>query len=354
MSRKDRALWSRMLLLALGLLLAGLWWLPVLRPAGAQTGWQEVIRTPGGQYGWVSLGRWKRVEGWGAYPCWTGCEPNWYHPVSGPDAYWWTPGYDDAAWSSQGYVDWHNDWDVYGWQPIPAIGKYVWKARDGWPNNRVDLHRRRFTVPAGDPVVLARIHLFSDNHSEWWIDGVRIGVLASMSWTTWNLPPSLLQAGDHLLAVAVYNDWACEGCNPFGIQYLLEVYRAAPTPTPTLPAPAGDCAWPYLVWHGGRLPAPSAGQRITVPIPPDRPDLTGVEIRLTPPAPSPYGSWVYRLPPTPPAVTFSRESTGDPTFGEALRGTWEAWGAYQTVQGYGPWGRLCAWTTFWLPEHLER
>jgi hypothetical protein len=102
---------------------------------------------------------------------------------------------------------------------------------------------------------------------------------------------------------------------------------------------------------GGRLPTPSAGQILTVSVP-ARPDLRAVEVRLTPPAGA--GSWIYRLPATPPAAVFSRETVGDPTFGERLRGRWEAWAAYETATGYGPWGRICDWTTFWLPGHLDR
>lgn len=198
------------------------------------TGWNEVARSPGGQYGWQTLGRWKRLDRdlHPAYDCDTAnqCPPNWYRPTTGEDAYWWTPGFDDSSWSTQGYVDWHSAWTVYGWDPIPDIGRYVWKAEPGWNNNLTDLHRRWFYIPLGYRVTQARIRRFSDNHSEWFINGQSVGAWAAKEGTIEPIDPTPFHAGNNLLAVAVYNDNAFEGNNPFGIQYILEVYLTLDCP----------------------------------------------------------------------------------------------------------------------------
>ena len=94
--------------------------------------WTELIRTPGGTYGWVTLGRWQRV----AHDAYNGCGGNSctftpYEPTTGANATWWTTGYNDSTWSSQGYADWTSGWTTYGWSPVPEIGRYVWKASSG-------------------------------------------------------------------------------------------------------------------------------------------------------------------------------------------------------------------------------
>jgi len=160
--------------------------------------------------------------------------------------------------------------------------------------------------------------------------------------------PAGLHIGNYRWGCALWGNWTSLHVDYVRVQGQV---TPTPTPTPTPPAPVGSCERPFLVWMGGRLPTPSAGQVLTVSVP-ARPDLRAVEVRLTPPAGA--GSWIYRLPATPPAAVFSRETVGDPTFGEERRGRWEAWAAYETAAGYGPWGRICDWTTFWLPGHLDR
>jgi hypothetical protein len=351
----------------------------------AQSGWVEVLRSPGGSYGWQTLGRWRRVS-YNAYDGHCGRSFCPYEPTSGPDAFWWTAAFNDGGWSGQGYVDWWSDWPAYGYNPIPSIGPYAWRAEPPMANYVADLHRRWFwvSVPAGYRIAAVRFTVFADNCAKWYLNGAE--AFEDCLWpdpaTVTLTTPGLIVPGWNLLAVQVTNDGSCDGCNPIGIQYVIEIMQEpaptptrtptptntptptptwtptptptrtpTPTPTPTPPAPVGSCARPFLVWMGGRLPTPSAGQVLTVSVP-ARPDLRAVEVRLTPPAGA--GSWIYRLPATPPAAVFARETVGDPTFGEERRGRWEAWAAYETAAGYGPWGRICDWTTFWLPGHLDR
>lgn len=312
----------------------------------AQSGWVEVLRSPGGSYGWQTLGRWRRVS-YNAYDGHCGRSFCPYEPTSGPDAFWWTAAFNDGGWSGQGYVDWWSDWPAYGYNPIPSIGPYAWRAEPPMANYVADLHRRWFwaSVPAGYRIAAVRFTVFADNCAKWYLNGAE--AFEDCFWpdpaTVTLTTPGLIVPGWNLLAVQITNDGACDGCNPIGIQYVIEIMQE--------PAPVGSCARPFLVWMGGRLPTPSAGQVLTVSVP-ARPDLRAVEVRLTPPAGT--GSWVYRLPATPPAAVFSRETVGNPTFGEEQRGRWEAWAAYETNAGYGPWGRICDWTTFWLPGHLDR
>ena len=98
--------------------------------------WTEVARSPGLENGWHTLGHWQRVgpsQGGDAYPgCISAADPSCiyypYEPTTGPNANWWSVGYDDSAWSSQGYDDWNSAWTIYGWDPVPTIGEHVWKA----------------------------------------------------------------------------------------------------------------------------------------------------------------------------------------------------------------------------------
>jgi hypothetical protein len=201
--------------------------------------WTELIRTPGGAYGWQTLGRWLRTS----YDAYAGCGGNScsftpYEPITGANAYWWTTGFNDTAWSSQGFVDWHADWTKYGWSPVPEIGKYVWKAGPGWPSGNTDLHRRAFSLslPAGYTLSGVRVKFFSDNRSRWYLNGTLVADLSSSASNTVALPVNSLVPGANLLAVAVSNDNFLPNGNPMGLQYVLEVYLIPSTPTPTATA----------------------------------------------------------------------------------------------------------------------
>ncbi len=156
---------------------------------------------------------------------------------SGVDGNWWTSGFNDTAWSTQGYVDWHTDWTTYGWSPVPEIGPYVWKAGPGWPDGRTDLHRRAFnlSIPTGYTLTAARIKFFSDNRSRWYLNGVLVADLSASFSNVAALPTAIIAPGSNLLAVAVSNDNFGHNSNPMGIQYILEVYLSPNTPTPTVP-----------------------------------------------------------------------------------------------------------------------
>ncbi len=200
----------------------------------------ELVRTPGGTYGWVPLlGRWERVNH-DAYPgCYSANNcPSYltYAPDTGPYAYWWTPGYNDNAWSDDAWSAWESDWDDYGWSPIPTIGKYVYRAKVPLSNGVTDLHRREFTLttPAGYVLDHVEVQVFSDNHSEWYINGDHLHTQDASQWAFFDLPAGPFVEGSNLLAVAFHNDNVCVNCNPMGIQYVLTaVFQQLPTPTPT-------------------------------------------------------------------------------------------------------------------------
>jgi len=237
---------SRWLLLIVAVLMVGLASVAALpapatgRPLSQAAYWSEVARTPGGAYGWQTLGRWKRVN-WDAYSgCGgTSCTFAKYEPGSGVDGNWWMSGFNDTAWSTQGYVDWHTDWTTYGWSPVPEIGPYVWKAGPGWPDGKTDLHRRAFnlSIPVGYTLTAARIKFFSDNRSRWYLNGVLVADLSASFSNIAMLPTAIIAPGSNLLAVAVSNDNFGHNSNPMGIQYILEVYLSPNTPTP-IPSPS--------------------------------------------------------------------------------------------------------------------
>lgn len=203
--------------------------------------WTEVARSPGLENGWQTLGRWQRVsqgQGGDAYPgCVGAADPGCvfypYEPTTGPNASWWTSGYNDSAWSTQGYVDWNSAWTDYGWAPIPSIGEHVWKAEPGWPAGTTDLHRRTFEIAQGCTVLNARGSLFSDNTSRWYINGTFVGQSEATAGTQAAVPAAPFHSGTNLLAVQVSNDHVSLTNNPFGIQYILEVQLLCGNPTPT-------------------------------------------------------------------------------------------------------------------------
>lgn len=203
--------------------------------------WIEVVRSPGQENGWQTLGRWRRVsqgQGGDAYPgCISasdpGCVYHPYEPTTGSNASWWTVGYNDSAWSAQGYVDWNSAWTTYGWTPIPTIGEHVWKAEPGWPAGATDLHRRTFEIAPGCSVLDARLTLFSDNHSRWYINGTLVVQSEASASRLVSIPIAPFHSGSNLLAMQVNNDHVSLTNNPFGIQYILEVQLLCVTPTPT-------------------------------------------------------------------------------------------------------------------------
>jgi hypothetical protein len=214
-------------------------YLPLIMVGRPPAVWTEVARTPGGVYGWRTHGHWLRVN-WDAYRgCYSAssCPYYPYEPTSGPNANWWQPEFNDSAWSAQGYVDWNSIWTQYGWSPIPALGPYVWKAEPGWPAAVTDLHRFTFEIPQGCTVEDARGTYFSDNTSQWYINGTLIGRSDATSSRQVSIPTAPFRSGSNLLAVQVSNDNVTLTNNPFGIQYILEVALscepAPSTPTPT-------------------------------------------------------------------------------------------------------------------------
>ncbi len=151
--------------------------LQVYMPIIMKTGWTELARSPGGSYGSQTLGRWRRVS-WDAY---RGCpnaalcpyfpfEPtNPSDPTWGSEANWWTEGYNDSSWSMQGWVHWSTVWELPQWHAISAIGPYAWSAEQPQISQQTDLHRRQVTL--NFKAINARITVFSDNDSTWYING---------------------------------------------------------------------------------------------------------------------------------------------------------------------------------------
>jgi len=200
--------------------------------------WTEVARSPGGTYGAVALGRWARAS-YNGYNGACGipfyCP---YEPTSGAYMNWFAESYNDSGWSGTAFVYWHGMWDSYGWNPVPALGKYAYVAFEANRNDNylVDMHRRTFNIPAGKLVQDARIRYFSDNVGSVYINGQSVGMMSGAD-ITMGLNPAAFRTGGNLLALAVTNDGACypaNDCNPFGVQYVIEVLLAdAPTPTHT-------------------------------------------------------------------------------------------------------------------------
>lgn len=193
--------------------------------------WFEVTRTPAMSYGPHTLGKWVFITSHG-YDC-SRSPPikEIYRPTTGANAYWWTPGYDDSAWSSTGYVVWNDTWPIWGFNPLPQIGDYVWNGTRPCCGTTYDfayfapdtsaLHRRQFTLPSS-PYVLGRgrLHVFSDNEAMFYINGNQVGDFN-------NIPASWFDVGGtNVLAVQVCND--CTPNNMMGIQYILEVYYLPP------------------------------------------------------------------------------------------------------------------------------
>ena len=196
--------------------------------------WTELARSPGGTWGAVSLGRWARST-YNAYNGW--CGDPFYCPYPGFGVYanYYAESYNDSAWSTTAFVYWDPMWTDYGWEPVPELGEYMYVAFESGRNANyiVDMHRRTFTVPAGKQVVAAHLRYFSDNVGSIYINGQAAGLMSGANQTT-VLPAAAFRTGSNLLALAVTNDGMCDGCNPFGVQYILEAeLEDIPTPTPT-------------------------------------------------------------------------------------------------------------------------
>jgi hypothetical protein len=203
-------------------------------PSSQASGWTEVVRSPGGLMGPVTWGHWRRQDYDAYHGCYSSsfCAYYPYEPTGGSYAYWWARGFDASSWSAEGRVDWRGSWDG-GWTPIPQIGRYAWKAEGGWPNGVTDLHRVWFDIPADCQVGDARLYTWSDNHSRYYINDVFIAQHHGSQYALRYFDHGVLQSGSNLLALQVNNDNVNDGRNPFGVQYLVEVYCIPPTPTPT-------------------------------------------------------------------------------------------------------------------------
>lgn len=204
--------------------------LPSLTPTGTPLPpqWGVFALTPGGVSGWQTFGRWATLAYDGYDGCGgAGCVAVRYEPDSGVYAGWWLFGYDDSGWSTQGYVAWHDAWTAYDWHPIPAIGRFVWKADSYWQHGHTYLHRNTFEIPAEYQVIGAQLSVFSDNASAWYINGQYVYEHTVSDYVVQELAPELFRAGANLIAVSIYNDTQAgcgEDCNPFGVQYLLELH----------------------------------------------------------------------------------------------------------------------------------
>jgi hypothetical protein len=386
----------RLIGLLVSAILIGLVLNPISSVAGGrlqQTAyWTELIRSPGGAYGWQTLGHWLRT----AYDAYNGCggtscsfTP--YEPTTGANAYWWTSGFNDTAWSTQGYVDWHNDWTKYSWSPVPEIGRYVWKAGSGWPSGATDLHRRAFTlsIPAGYTLSGARLKFFSDNRSRWYLNGVLVADLNSSFANTVSLSTASLVSGSNLLAVAVSNDNFAPNGNPMGLQYVLEIYLIPSTATPTGTATATRTATstatrtPTATSTSTATPSRTPTSTYTATATPTwTPAPISVQLsaqypRLVLYAPSiglpaqtlqtkvsgllpPYAPTFYVMAPdgtllvlphaaSTSSFNFGPSEAGDMHFGVSQVGMWQA----QVVVS-GTLSNSVSWEVLWLPVHVTR
>ncbi len=352
-----------------------LWGLDVPAPV-PQMAWTELIRTPS-HYGSVTLGRNARVYHYDAYNGACGLWYCAYEPAGGAYQNWFTEGYNASGWSTTAFMHWDAAWDGL-YAPIPALGHFAWVAveenRD-W-NHIVDMHRRTFHVPAGKVVVGARLHAFSDNMASWYVNGQRVANGTGGGHHTLTIAPALLRTGTNLLAVAVTNDGACQGCNPCGLQYLLEVQlvdEATPTPTATatptptatptltptptatpIPVPGALTRdYPWLIWFGPQVGQPTQILRGTGFTP------SGfVQLHLWCPAdadgPASHCGQeaVYPLrADAAGAFVFTALDAGEADFGTPCRGAWLAW-AEDWTSGLD--SNSVEWVTSWFPVRRER
>jgi hypothetical protein len=212
------------------------------RPLLQDPGWTEVARVSGG-------GAWAR-QPYNAYA--GGFHP--YEPATGPYAQWWTESYAGGGSWGSGMEGWCGHW--WGsppYAPIPEIGRRAYGrygAGCNHPNYVVDMHRQPFTLPPAYRVTQARVVLFSDNISTVYVNGTRIAYHEGGPGAH-AFDPALLHGGSNLFAMAVHNDGVCDGCNPYGLQYLLEVYLAEPEPGVL------TRDYPWLAWYGPRVGQPT-------------------------------------------------------------------------------------------------
>ena len=240
--QENKLIWSLILgLLAIIFAVTGRGIIQEESGVAAQTpaGWVELIRTPGGAYGpQTGVGKWRSLTNTGFTG--PGCSYRRYRPTSGTNAHWWTESYDDSAWSDTGYRSWQPNFPVWGFIPLPEIGNSVWTASPpccGRPYDRAwfdplstTLHRRRFDVSGAYVLSRARIRVFSDNVSTFYVNGTLVAEHGGAG-ATHEFSPSALHPGQNVLAVQLSND--CTSSNFMGLQYVLQVEYADPTPTPT-------------------------------------------------------------------------------------------------------------------------
>lgn len=261
---KGRPIWSFVSCLLLIVIstgvVASVIWREYAAATQAPAGWVELIRTPGGAYGpQTGLGKWRSLANTGFTG--PGCSYQRYQPTSGANADWWIESYDDSAWSDTGYRSWQPDFPLWGFFPLPEIGSSVWTAAPPCCGRPYDsawfdpvsttLHRRRFAVSGTDVVSHARIQDFSDNVSAIYVNGTLVAEHGS-SGVTHEFPPATLHPGQNVLAIQLSND--CTPSNFMGLQYILEVQYADPTPTATptnTPTPTPTpTATPWPSWRG--------------------------------------------------------------------------------------------------------
>lgn len=194
--------------------------------------WFDIVSTPGGTLGYRTMtpaGTWKRVAFDGHPASGTFVK---YQPTTGADANWWTEGYNDSSWSNQGYVYWDGTWPYRGdYYPIPSIGNYAWLAQPK-ADHITDIHRRPFTLPTNYIMEAARLIVFSDNGSHFWINGNEV-VHGGAGYSTYYFNKNNIRPGNNLLAVQLSNQ-----TGPMGVQYILQACANInpATPTPSLPA----------------------------------------------------------------------------------------------------------------------
>jgi hypothetical protein len=153
------------------------------------------------------------------------------------------------------------------------------------------------------------------------------------------------------------------GTVPVG-SYPNNVYRLTVPPPPPPGGTVGGgqgtvaaCQGPCLILQGGRLSPPAAGLQVTVQVPPNRDDITQLEVELrhVDPADGRVDRYLLPVGAGQTQVVVDRTTTGDPTLGEKAVGTWEVWARFRSVaSGPGAWATLGRYTVLWLPARISQ
>jgi len=190
-----------------------------------------VIESPHGSYGNLTWGWWKRSPD--EWP---------YEPVVGPDAYWWAPEFTPTGWerSDAATVHWDGSWWSEGsiWYPwILEMGRYALRARNMQGFERWMWRSDPFDLPAGYEVTSARITIWSDNQTRWYINGHFLAEHGGTVQRTHDVPVGWLLPAGNLLAVHHRNNF-----NPAGFQYRLvvDILPAPPVLDVGLPCEGGS------------------------------------------------------------------------------------------------------------------